>query len=133
MNKQEKIESVRCGEYAWRNDGKLKQLKEVLKITWPKDEFITGGTNKFYYRDKSDLGCCDSNNTTTLPTHSVKEFFNKGESEKKETSEVDKLILEFLKGGQPPLPNSKRILSALKEFSDRLTDEEKKQMFGNEA
>jgi len=33
----------------------------------------------------------------------------------------------------PSLPNGKKVLAALKEFSDSLTDEEKEQMFGNEA
>jgi hypothetical protein len=33
----------------------------------------------------------------------------------------------------PSLPNGKKVLAALKEFSDSLTEEEKEQMFGNEA
>jgi hypothetical protein len=31
------------------------------------------------------------------------------------------------------LPNGKRVLAALKELSDCFTDEERKNMFGNEA
>jgi hypothetical protein len=33
----------------------------------------------------------------------------------------------------PSLPNGKRVLAALKELSDCFTDEERKNMFGNEA
>ena len=53
MTNQEKIESVRQGEYAWFHDGTLEQLREVLKMTWPKDGFGLKASYKFYYRNKS--------------------------------------------------------------------------------
>ena len=76
MTKKEKIESVRQGKYALINDGTLEQLQEVLKMTWPKDKYITSGGYKFYYKNKDNFNLWDLEDTTDLPTHSIKDFFN---------------------------------------------------------
>jgi len=91
MTNQEKIESVRRGVYAWRNDGTLVQLKEVLKITWPKDEFITGGGYKFYYKNKDNFNLWDLEDTTDLPTHSIKDFFNTDDNKTNKRKSLKKL------------------------------------------
>ena len=84
MNKQEKIESVRRGEYAWHNDGTFEQLQKVIKLTFPNDRFIENvdepyitthgiGEGKKYWRTARIID---------LPTHSIKEMFEMDDKKK---------------------------------------------------
>lgn len=88
MNKQEKIESVGRSDYAWHNDGTVEQLREVLKMSFPNDSFKATGEGVYYRSQSPHFGRWDSYDKTTLPTHSVKDFFNVDEAEIKVGDEV---------------------------------------------
>jgi len=81
MKKQEKIESVGRGEYAWHNDGTVEQLREVIKMSFPNVVYVIDGHYKFYHACQDNFEFLDLGDTTDLPSHSVKDFFNVDESE----------------------------------------------------
>lgn len=67
------IEDLRKGKCAVKNDGTAEELKEVLELTFL-GSTVTVGLYKFYYACGDDWRCNDS---TNLPTQSVKDFLSK--------------------------------------------------------
>ena len=68
------IDDVRNGKCAILNDGTLEELRTVLKIAFPKDEYPASGTSEYYFRDNYRHHLWIWCDVTNLPTQSVKEF-----------------------------------------------------------
>lgn len=66
------IKQLQEGEIAVHNDGTLEELREVLRYAFPKDDWPTTGTSKYYKSYESNLWI--STDKTNLPSYSVKEF-----------------------------------------------------------
>ena len=73
------IKQLREGTIALKNDGTLDELNKVLRYTFPNDVPSSKGYCKYYFVSE-DKNYWSFNDTTDLPTHSVKEFL-KPESE----------------------------------------------------
>lgn len=67
------IKKLRKGTIALVNDGTLEELNKVLKYAFPNDASVSKGLTKYYFASE-DKNYWFLNNTTDLPTHSVKEF-----------------------------------------------------------
>lgn len=70
------IEDLSKGNCAVINDGTLEELREVLKLAFPKDGYITDGMDKFYFM-LSKEEWKSSNDKISLPIQSVKDFLAK--------------------------------------------------------
>lgn len=72
---QQLIEKARKGEIAILNDGSVEELRKVLIEVWPDDKVSkrAEGCDKYYYRDTDEIWEADEE--TSLPAHSVKDFF----------------------------------------------------------
>jgi hypothetical protein len=67
------IENLRNGKCAVRNDGKPSELREVLKVAFPRDTTTTSGSYEYYY-SKFGKGLWSVLSICHLPAFSVKEF-----------------------------------------------------------
>ena len=73
------IKQLREGTIALKNDGTLDELNKVLRYAFPNEPSESKGIRKYYFAT-SNKYYWTLNDTTDLPTHSVKEFL-KPESE----------------------------------------------------
>jgi hypothetical protein len=73
------IQDLANGNCAVINDGTLKELKKVLSLAFPTDEDseIIKGTYKFYHKSKLEIQYWTCDDSTDLPTQSVKYFLSK--------------------------------------------------------
>ena len=67
------IKQLREGTIALKNDGTLDELKKVLRYAFPNDASESKGLTNYYFVSE-DKNYWSFNDTTDLPTHSVKEF-----------------------------------------------------------
>jgi hypothetical protein len=66
---------LRNGKCAVINDGTLEELREVLKLAFPKDDFKALGKGKYYYADSTNIEKWDYEIMSIYkPTQSVKDF-----------------------------------------------------------
>ena len=72
MNKK-LIKQLREGTIAVENDGTLDELRKVLKYAFPNDVSVSKGFTKYYFASQ-DKNYWSLYETTSLPSHSVKEF-----------------------------------------------------------
>ena len=72
---EELIQKVRDGKVAILNDGTLDQLREILGLCFPDENDEAGGCHKYYESHKANKKHWWSDDTTSLPTVSVKEFY----------------------------------------------------------
>jgi len=103
--------------------GKIDDINDIVK-KWKKKnkimktrEIVFNEFNEWVYNDENQAG----DKLQVIDASDLPEII---------TEVVKKLTIHNV---IPSLPNGKRVLAALKEFSDSLTDEDRKQMFGNEA
>ena len=68
------IEDLKQGRCAVINDGTLEELREVLKLAFPKDEGIVCTNYEFYLVNRRNKTVWVYKNSTKLPTQSVKDF-----------------------------------------------------------
>ncbi len=68
------IQDLSEGKVAVINNGSLEQLTEVLQLAFPLDTSILTGGCKYYEKWRDWMWCADE--STTLPTQSVKDFLN---------------------------------------------------------
>ena len=73
------IKQLREGTIALKNDGTLDELNKVLRYAFPNEPSESKGIRKYYFAT-SNKYYWTLNDTTNLPSHSVKEFL-KPESE----------------------------------------------------
>ena len=73
------IKQLREGTIALKNDGTLDELNKVLRYAFPNEPSESKGIRKYYFAT-SNKYYWTLNDTTDLPSHSVKEFL-KPESE----------------------------------------------------
>ena len=73
------IKQLREGTIALKNDGTLDELNKVLRYAFPCEHSESKGIRKYYFAT-SNKYYWTLNDTTNLPSHSVKEFL-KPESE----------------------------------------------------
>ena len=69
------IEDLRNGKCAVKNDGTLEELREVLKMAFPKDPTITIGSDSYYFRNEiQDILWVSCVGKIYMPSQSVKDF-----------------------------------------------------------
>lgn len=68
------IEDLRNGKCAVKNDGTLEELREVLRLAFPKDDCNLSGTAIFYFKNFKSTGEWDCTSNIALPIQSVKDF-----------------------------------------------------------
>ena len=89
------IKQLREGTIALKNDGTLDELNKVLQYAVPNDYTKSNGNRKYYFAT-SNKYYWTLNDTTNLPSHSVKEFL-KPESEYPKVMKVSCMPIETLK------------------------------------
>ena len=67
------IKQLREGTIALKNDGTLEELNKVLRYAFPNEPSESKGIRKYYFAT-SNKYYWTLNDTTNLPSHSVKEF-----------------------------------------------------------
>ena len=67
------IKQLREGTIALKNDGTLEELNKVLRYAFPNEPSESKGIRKYYFAT-SNKDYWTLNDTTNLPSHSVKEF-----------------------------------------------------------
>lgn len=73
--REELIQEVRNHKTAIKNDGSIEQLKEVLGLCFPDDIWEIDIEWGIFYASLIRTGYWRADNTTSLPTVSVKEFY----------------------------------------------------------
>ena len=89
------IKQLREGTIALKNDGTLDELKKVLRYAFPNDASESKGLTNYYFASE-DKNYWFLNNTTDLPTYSVKKFL-KPENEYPKVMRVSNKPIETLK------------------------------------
>ena len=75
------IKQLREGKIALKNDGTLDELNKVLRYAFPNEPSESKGIRKYYFAT-SNKDYWTLNDTTNLPSHSVKEFLKPQEETK---------------------------------------------------
>ena len=88
------IKDLSEGKCAVKNDGTLEELREVLKLAFPKDSFILSGGGTYYYPHEYNPGRWVGNNFTNLPKQSVKQFLVTSSEYKGELKGFPKEVVE---------------------------------------
>ena len=89
------IKQLREGTIALKNDGTLEELNKVLRYAFPNDVPSSKGYCKYYFVSE-DKNYWSFNDTTDLPSHSVKEFL-KPESEYPKVMKVSRFPINTKK------------------------------------
>ena len=88
------IKQLREGTIALKNDGTLEELNKVLRYAFPNEPSESKGIRKYYFAT-SNKYYWTLNDTTNLPSHSVKEFL-KPENEYPKVMKVSNKPIETL-------------------------------------
>ena len=88
------IKQLREGTIAVKNDGTIDELNKVLKYAFPNEPSESKGIRKYYFAT-SNKYYWTLNDTTDLPSHSVKEFL-KPENEYPKVMKVSNNPIETL-------------------------------------
>lgn len=75
------IKKLAAGEIAVKNDGTLKQLREVLNAAFPTDKSATSGSYNYYLMHSHSTKSWYCADYTSLPSHSISDFYTEDQPE----------------------------------------------------